>query len=134
MYAKGNLSLLYVQAGTRKAQGSLPAGGWWEGGAGGVALYARYARVIALCSHYDTPGNLKQLVTEWLSKHPTFAGLAIGTWCNLYLDAINPIQTLVPTTSPISASKPNRDTSPITLTYSSTRTLNQSEPSHIAAS
>ena len=132
MYAKGNLSLLYVQAGTRKAQGSLPAGGG-KGGEG-FALYARSARVIALCSHYDTPGNLKQLVTEWLSKHPTFAGLATGTWCNLYLDAINPIQTLVPTTSPISASKPNRDTSPITLTYSSTRILNQSEPSHIAAS
>ncbi len=28
------------------------------------------------------------------------AGLATGTWCNLYLDAITPIQTLVPTTQP----------------------------------
>ena len=112
-------SFVAVRAG-RYTQGSGQlARRRWERG-GGIALYARYARVIALCSHCDTSGNLKQLVTEWFAKHPTFAGLATGTWCNLYLDAINPIQTLVPTTSPISASKPNRDTSPITLTYSST--------------
>lgn len=27
------------------------------------------------------PGNLKQLVTQWYSKHPTFAGLDPSMWC-----------------------------------------------------
>ena len=28
------------------------------------------------------PGNLKQLLTHWFSKHPTFAGLDPSMWCN----------------------------------------------------
>ena len=47
--AKGNLSLLYVQAGTRKAQGSLPAGGGKGGGDRTVrTLCTRYSLVLAL--------------------------------------------------------------------------------------
>ena len=61
----------------------------WEGVGGGVALY-----VTALCLHRDTPGNLKQLVTEWLSKHPTFAGLNHCTWYNLYTRPYKPLPTL----------------------------------------
>ena len=64
-------------------------------------------------AYRGNPGNLKQLITQWYSKHPTFAGLDTSMWYN---PAHNPNPNPRPRTpTPFRHQNPNSNTMKIPI-------------------